>query len=90
MNDIQPHVLMVAAECRDLAKVGGLGDVVRDLAKALKILETPVIIVMPCYDKVQHPDEPIASFPVPFGTRNDWPVKILCACQFRQEIQTPI
>ena len=76
MKDAQPHVLMVAAECRDLAKVGGLGDVVRDLAKALKILETPVSIVMPCYDKVQHPAEPIDSFPVLFGTRDNWPVKI--------------
>jgi glycogen synthase len=27
MNDTQPHVLMVAVECRDLVKVGGLGDV---------------------------------------------------------------
>jgi starch synthase len=76
MNDTQPHVLMVAAECRDLAKVGGLGDVVRDLAKALKILGTPISIVMPCYDQVQHPAEPMDSFLVPFGTRNDWPVKI--------------
>jgi len=76
MKDIQPHVLMVAAECRDLAKVGGLGDVVRDLAKALKLLETPVSIVMPCYDKVQHPGEAIDSFLVPFGTRKDWRVKI--------------
>lgn len=76
MKDTKPHVLMVAAECRDIAKVGGLGDVVRDLAKALKILGIPVSIVMPCYDKVQHPAEPIDSFLVPFGTRTDWLVKI--------------
>jgi starch synthase len=71
---------MAAAECRDLAKVGGLGDVVRDLSKALKAL-VPISIVMPCYDRVQHPDEPVASLAVPFGARNDWPVKV-----FRREL----
>jgi len=76
VNDPQPHVLMVAVECRDLAKVGGLGDVVRDLSKALEKLGIPVSIVMPCYDRVQHPAEPVDSFPMSFGTRNDWPVKI--------------
>ena len=56
--DAKPQVLMVAVECRDLVKVGGLADVVRDLSKALKVLGTPVSIMMPCYNRVQHPDEP--------------------------------
>jgi starch synthase len=81
MPDTQPHVLMVAAECRDLAKVGGLGDVVRDLSQALKIPGVPVSIVMPCYDKVQHPGEPMDGFLVQFGSRNDWPVQV-----FRREL----
>lgn len=76
MNDQQPHVLMVAAECRGLAKVGGLGDVVSDLSKALKGLGISVSVVMPCYDQVAHSPKPIVSFPVRFGSRNDWPVKV--------------
>ncbi|MFQ5753945.1 MAG: glycogen/starch synthase, partial [bacterium] len=38
---------MIATECRDLAKVGGLGDVVRDLSRTLKALGVPVSILMP-------------------------------------------
>jgi starch synthase len=70
-----PHVVMVAAECRDLAKVGGLGDVVRDLSKALRALGVPVSVVMPCYDAVQHPARAMDAFTVRFGGRNDWPVQ---------------
>jgi starch synthase len=76
MKTTNPRVLMVAAECRDLAKVGGLGDVVRDLAQALKNLDTPVSILMPCYDRLQRLGEPIASYPVQFGAKDDWLVKI--------------
>jgi starch synthase len=76
MKTSSPRVLMVAAECRDLAKVGGLGDVVRDLAQALKTLGTPVSILIPCYDRLQRLGEPIASFRMPFGTKDDWLVKI--------------
>jgi glycogen synthase len=47
MQGDEPKVLMVSAECRDLAKVGGLADVVRDLSKALKLLGVPVSIVLP-------------------------------------------
>ncbi len=76
MKTTKPHVLLVAAECRDLAKVGGLGDVVRDLAQALKTLGVPVSILMPCYDKLQRLGQPIASYPMQFGTKDDWLVKI--------------
>jgi starch synthase len=79
--DAKPQVLMVAAECRDLAKVGGLADVVRDLSKALKVLGTPVSIMMPCYNSVRHSEEPHDSFFVPFGSRNDWLVEV-----FRREL----
>jgi starch synthase len=79
--DAKPQVLMVAAECRDLAKVGGLADVVRDLSKALKVLGTPVSIMMPCYNSVRHSEEPYDSFFVPFGSRNDWLVEV-----FRREL----
>jgi starch synthase len=76
MKETKPQVLMVAAECRGIAKVGGLADVVRDLSKALNVLGVPVTIVMPCYDQVQRPGELIDHFPVRFGTRDDWRVKI--------------
>jgi starch synthase len=76
MKTTKPRVLLAATECRDLAKVGGLGDVVRDLAQALKALGVPVSILMPCYDKLQRLGEPIASYPVQFGTKDDWLVKI--------------
>jgi starch synthase len=81
MKDIKPQVLMVAAECRDLAKVGGLGDVVRDLAQALKALGISVSIIMPGYDNVERPGKPIESFAVQFGTCDDWPVEI-----FKREV----
>ena len=81
MNDAQPRVLMVAAECRDIAKVGGLGDVVRDLSKALNRLETPVSVVMPCYGQAQPRGELIDRYAVRFGSRADWPVQV-----FRREL----
>ncbi|MGB8647859.1 MAG: glycogen/starch synthase [Anaerolineae bacterium] len=76
MTDTQPNVLMVAAECRDLAKVGGLGDVVRDLSKALRAGGTPARIIMPCYTRISHAPHPISRFKVSFGQRDDWPVRI--------------
>jgi starch synthase len=76
MEAVDPKVLMVCAECRDLAKVGGLADVVRDLSKALRSQGTPVSIVMPCYDRIHHPAEPVDMFNVQFGSRNDWFVKV--------------
>lgn len=76
MNDEQPQVLMVSAECRGLAKVGGLGDVVRDLSQALTGLGTPVSIVMPCYDQIDHTAEPLSRFQVSFGSKDDWQVNV--------------
>jgi starch synthase len=70
----QPSVLMIAAECRDLAKVGGLGDVVRDLSHALKTLGVPVSILMPYYEVIEHPAEHIDRFHVRFCEK-DWPVE---------------
>jgi starch synthase len=75
MEDVNPKVLMVSAECRDLAKVGGLADVVRDLSKALNSLGTHVSIVMPYYERIQTPAKPVATFNVQFGSRYDWTVK---------------
>ena len=64
-----PHVIMVAAECRGLVKVGGLGDVVRDLSKALHDLGVPVVVVLPCYDVIDHPATYVEQYNVSFGGR---------------------
>ncbi|MDR2734479.1 MAG: glycogen/starch synthase [Spirochaetota bacterium] len=42
-------VALVSAECRGIAKIGGLADAVRDLAGALFALHCPVRVIMPWY-----------------------------------------
>ncbi len=70
----RPAVFMVATECRGLAKVGGLGDVVRDLSRALDYLGIPVTVLMPYYEKIDCPARYTARFSVPFG-QGEWPVE---------------
>ncbi|MBN1179222.1 MAG: glycogen synthase [Anaerolineae bacterium] len=62
-----PRVLIAAAECRGLAKVGGLADVVRDLSQALRALGVPAEVAMPYYDAVHCDARPIDRFLVHFG-----------------------
>ncbi len=69
------QVLMVSTECRGLAKVGGLGDVVRDLSKSLSMLGVSVRVIMPYYENIHVPAEPLETFRIPFGSRQDWPVQ---------------
>ena len=69
------RVLMVAAECRDLVKVGGLADVVRDLSKILKAVGVPVSVVMPCYDAVEDRGESTHRFDITFAGRT-WVVEV--------------
>ena len=71
----KPRVLIVAAECRDLAKVGGLADVVRDLSKALLQLGVPVRVVMPCYDVIRQPRTRGEQYDVLFGSQY-WTVDV--------------
>jgi starch synthase len=76
---------MIAAECRDLAKVGGLGDVVRDLSKALTELGVPIKLLIPYYEVIEYPVEYFTHFFVRFGEK-EWPVKA-----FRCELdQVPV
>ena len=78
MSEQKMEVLMAAVECRGLAKVGGLGDVVRDLSAALQNLGIPVRIVLPGYSQAPAMNTPkfteIAQFTVKFGQRADYPV----------------
>ena len=69
-----PNVLVVAAECRDIATVGGLGDVVRDLSKAVCRKGIPVSIAMPYYGAVTQQAVSLGTFNVPFGQRS-WNVE---------------
>ena len=45
-------VLIVASECSPVVKVGGLGDVVGSLPKALKKIGIDIRVVIPAYKPV--------------------------------------
>lgn len=62
-----PKVLLVASECRGLAKVGGLGDVVRDLAEELSACGLTVKVVLPAYQNLGLTGKVVYDFLVPFG-----------------------
>ena len=57
------RILFVAAEASPLAKVGGMGDVVGTLPKALRAMGHDVRVLMPYYgfmgEKIDIPEEPI-------------------------------
>jgi len=63
----QRRIVLVAAECKGVAKVGGLGDVVADLAQALHAMGASVSILMPCYESAGHPFDFLTKLAVPFG-----------------------
>lgn len=60
-------IVLVAAECKGIAKVGGLGDVVADLAKALHNRGVPVSILMPLYDTATGQFDFFRELEFPFG-----------------------
>jgi starch synthase len=68
-------VFMVATECRDLVKIGGLADVVRDLGQALISLGVKVRIILPYYEIIDKPAYFMSDFNVEFGTK-EWPVQV--------------
>ncbi len=47
-----PHVMIVAAECKGLAKVGGLADVVHDLSVELVKQGVRVTLLLPGYEQI--------------------------------------
>jgi starch synthase len=61
------NVLMVAAECRGLAKVGGLADVVMDLPKALLKKGVNAKVIIPYYDVINANASKIGRFILQFG-----------------------
>jgi len=66
-----PDVTMVAAECKGIAKVGGLADVVHDLSNALHAAGVPVRIVMPAYGNGLFPHEAEAKLEGPSGGQGE-------------------
>jgi len=68
-------VFMVAAECRGLAKIGGLADVVHDLSHSLTGMGVKVRIVLPYYEIIEKPAYYTSEFKVEFG-KKEWPVQV--------------
>ena len=65
---------MVAAECREIATVGGMGDVVRELSKAVLYRGIRVSIALPYHGTVTNSAVSLGKFKVPFGNRS-WVVE---------------
>ncbi|MBM4354210.1 MAG: glycogen synthase [Deltaproteobacteria bacterium] len=62
-------VLLVAAEYRGLAKVGGLADVAADLSATLVRKGLDVLVVLPGYPAIPVDSPPLAVLNVPFAGR---------------------
>jgi starch synthase len=61
------HVLMVAAECKGLAKVGGLADVVRDLTAELRDQGVAVRLIVPGYEQIAATGKTVLTSRVAFA-----------------------
>ncbi|MCG8570596.1 MAG: glycogen synthase [Spirochaetes bacterium] len=75
MNDQQLHVVMLASECRNFAKVGGLGDVVWDLSLSLAQQGVKVSVILPYYQVIKKKFDKVADFKIEFGNRC-WPTQL--------------
>jgi len=64
-------IVFVAAECRGLAKIGGLGDVVRDLADAFVTMKHPARVIMPYYGQLVCASEFVADLTVRFAGKDE-------------------
>ena len=64
------NVLLVASECGEVAKVGGLADVVIDLTRALVKKGITASIIMPYYDVVKIKAEKIFDIEIDFAGRS--------------------
>lgn len=68
LNAASPlRIVMVAAECKGLAKVGGLADVVHDLGQALRHANVQVSVVLPGYSCIRTDARLESTMEVPFG-----------------------
>lgn len=68
MENNEIEVLMIASECRELAKIGGLGDVVNELSRFLMKNNVKVKVAIPYYENIIRKDtEEIGKFKVVFA-----------------------
>ncbi len=67
---VQGAILFVAAECRGMAKIGGLGDVVRDLAATYRMMGQDVSVIMPLYGILECQAEQMAEYAVSFAGKS--------------------
>lgn len=63
------NILMVAAECKNVAKIGGLADVVYDLSSSLVKKENNVSIILPYYDIISINANFIKKSDIIFGNK---------------------
>lgn len=66
----QLNVVMISSECRNFAKVGGLGDVLLDLSTALIKKNIGVSVILPYYSIIKCKMEEIFSCKIEFGTKS--------------------
>lgn len=64
-------VLFVAAEAAGLIKVGGLGDVARELPLKLKELGADIRLVIPAHREIRAETRVVAEFPVRMGEKEE-------------------
>lgn len=62
-----PHVMIVATECKGLAKVGGLADVVGDLSAELTRQGVRVSLVLPGYEQIPVTGPTVSTMRVQFA-----------------------
>ncbi len=68
MENNEVKVLMIASECRELAKIGGLGDVVNELSRFLMKNNVSVKVAIPYYENIIRKDtEEIGKYKVTFA-----------------------
>lgn len=75
MHDVHRHVVMIASENDALAggKVGGVGDVLRDLSAAVAEQGWRVTTIIPSYGLLHavSPSQPVADIEFPFQGKNE-------------------
>ena len=68
-SGIDPDVVLVAAECKGLAKVGGLADVVADLSRGLVEAGVKATVILPGYASIVTERRPAGGLRVEFSGR---------------------
>jgi starch synthase len=84
------RILMAAAEMAPFAKVGGLGDTLFALSRALGTAGHDVRVVLPCYESIDRDAfglQPVASLEIPMGALGRIPVAVLQGKSLRSPVR---